>query len=65
MSLKHEFVTLARREGANIRELCRRYTISPPTAYQLLDRYAHEGAPGLAERIPPSPFLTTPHTGRD
>ena len=47
MSLKHEFVTLARQEGANIRELCRRYTISPPTAYQLLERYAHEGDSGL------------------
>ena len=50
MSLKHEFVTLARRDGANIRELCRRYTISPPTAYQLLERYAREGDTGLAER---------------
>ena len=50
MSLKHEFVTLARREGANIRELCRRYTVSPPTAYQLLDRYEREGDGGLAER---------------
>lgn len=50
MSLKHEFVTLARGEGVNIRELCRRYTISPPTAYQLLDRYAREGDVGLAER---------------
>ena len=50
MSLKHEFVTLARTEGANIRELCRRYTISPPTAYQLLDRYAREGDAGLVER---------------
>ncbi len=50
MSLKHEFVTLARKEGANIRELCRRYTISPPTAYELLDRYAREGDSGLAER---------------
>ena len=50
MSLKHEFVTLARREGANIRELCRRYSISAPTAYELLDRYAREGEAGLAER---------------
>ena len=50
MSLKHEFVTLARREGANVRELCRRYTISPPTGYQLLRRYAHEGDAGLAQR---------------
>lgn len=50
MSLKREFVTLARTEGANIRELCRRYTISPTTAYQLLDRHAQEGEAGLVER---------------
>lgn len=50
MSLKQEFVTLARTEGANIRELCRRYTISPTTAYQLLGRYAQDGEAGLAAR---------------
>lgn len=50
MSLKHEFVKLARTEGVNIRELCRRYTISPPTGYQLLERYAREGDDGLAQR---------------
>ena len=50
MSRKYEFVTLAQREGANIRELCRRFTISPPTAYQLLDRYSREGEAGLVER---------------
>ena len=50
MSLKHEFVALALREGANVRELCRRYGVSPPTAYQLLDRYAQEGEAGLAKR---------------
>ena len=50
MSLKREFVILARGEGANIRELCRRYGISPPTGYQLLERYAREGDAGLLER---------------
>ena len=50
MSLKQEFVTLARTPGANIRELCRRYGISPPTAYQLLERHAREGDAGLLER---------------
>ena len=50
MSRKYEFVTLAQREGANVRELCRRFTISPPTAYQLLDRYSREGEAGLLER---------------
>ena len=50
MSLKYEFVTLACAEGANIRELCRRYGISPPTAYKLLERHAREGGSGLRER---------------
>ena len=50
MSLKLEFVTLAQKEEANIRELCRRYEISPPTAYRLLERYAREGDDGLHER---------------
>ena len=50
MSRKYEFVTLAQREGANIRGLCRRFTISPPTAYQLLDRCSREGEAGLVER---------------
>ena len=50
VSLRYEFVRLAEREGANIRELCRRFTISPPTAYKWLSRYAQEGAAGLADR---------------
>ena len=44
MSLKHEFVLLARQEGANRRELCRRFEISPQTAYKWLQRFAREGA---------------------
>ncbi len=50
VSLRYEFVRLAEREGANIRELCRRFTISPPTAYKWLGRYAQEGEAGLADR---------------
>ncbi len=38
MELRREFVELARREGANVRELCRRFGISPPTAYKWLAR---------------------------
>ncbi|MCK6414352.1 MAG: helix-turn-helix domain-containing protein, partial [Giesbergeria sp.] len=34
MSLRQEFVELARQEGANRRELCRRFGISSPTAYK-------------------------------
>jgi transposase-like protein len=34
MDQKREFVTFATMEGANIRELCRRFGISAPTAYK-------------------------------
>jgi len=36
--LRQEFVELARQEGANVRDLCRRYVISPKTAYKWLGR---------------------------
>jgi transposase InsO family protein len=39
MSLRQEFVELARQEGAPIRALCRAYGISPKTAYKWLGRY--------------------------
>lgn len=50
MNLREEFVCLATQEGANRRELCRRFGISPQTAYKWLARYAEEGAAGLADR---------------
>ena len=40
MSLRREFVRLAEQEGANIRELCRRFSISPTTGYKWIDRGA-------------------------
>jgi len=40
VSLRREFVRLARQEGANVRELCRRYEISPTTAYKWIGRGA-------------------------
>jgi transposase InsO family protein len=43
MDTKREFVELALQEGANRRELCRRFGISPKTGYALLNRYAQEG----------------------
>ncbi|RYH28653.1 MAG: IS481 family transposase [Alcaligenaceae bacterium] len=49
MSLKQEFVLLAQQDGANRRELCRRFGISPPTAYKWLRRYGEEGSKGLIE----------------
>ena len=50
MSLRQEFVLLARQPDANIRELCRRFAISPATAYKLLKRYADQGQAGLSDQ---------------
>ena len=50
MSLRREFVRLACRDGTNLRELCRRYGISPTTGYGLVHRYRAEGDGGLADR---------------
>ncbi|BDT67098.1 IS481 family transposase ISBxe3 [Comamonadaceae bacterium OS-1] len=50
MDIKQEFVELARKEGANRRELCRRFGISPKTGYALLARYAQEGVGAYAPR---------------
>jgi len=50
MNLREEFVLLASQEGANRRELCRRFGISPQTAYKWIARYAKEGKAGLEDR---------------
>jgi transposase InsO family protein len=50
MSLRQEFVQLALAEGANVRELCRRYRISPKTGYKWLARYREAGVAGLVDR---------------
>lgn len=50
MKLKRDFVELALHERANIRELCRRFGVSAPTAYKWLGRYRKEGAKGLEPR---------------
>ncbi len=50
MSSREEFVSLATQEGANIRGLCRRFGISPSTAYKWLARYQTAGRAGLANR---------------
>jgi len=49
MDSKFEFVRLALAAGANRRELCRRFDVSPTTGYKWLRRYGCEGEPGLAE----------------
>jgi transposase-like protein len=50
MDTKREFVALALHEGANRRELCRRFGISPKTGYTLLRRHAEEGPVALQAR---------------
>jgi transposase InsO family protein len=50
MERKREFVELAGAAGANMRELCRRYGVSPTTGYKWLGRWRAEGAAGLPER---------------
>jgi transposase InsO family protein len=40
MEQRREFVTLAMQEGANRRELCRRFGIHPDTGYKWLERWA-------------------------
>ena len=61
MDQKQEFVVFATAEGANIRELCRRYGISPTTGYKWLERYRAGGLAGLAERSR-RPHLSPNHT---
>lgn len=50
MSQRREFVALARAEGANVSELCRRFGISRKTGYKWLKRHAVLGVDGLADR---------------
>lgn len=52
MELRREFVELASREGANLRELCRRFGISAPTAYKWLKRHRAGEALGDRSRKP-------------
>lgn len=50
MSQRLEFVLMALQEGANISELCRRFTISRPTGYKYLHRFKEEGIEGLLDQ---------------
>jgi transposase InsO family protein len=43
MDQRREFVRLAMQEGANRRELCRRFGIHPDTGYKWLERWATNG----------------------
>jgi transposase InsO family protein len=50
MDQKREFVMFAAAEGAKLRELCRRFGVSPTTGYKWLNRHRREGLAGLEER---------------
>ena len=50
MDARLEFVMLASVEGANIRQLCRRFGISPTTGYKWLERWQTAGTMGLLEQ---------------
>jgi transposase-like protein len=47
---RREFVALAQSPDANIRALCRRFNVSPKTAYELLRRFRTAGEQGLLDR---------------
>jgi transposase InsO family protein len=49
VSQRLEFVTLAAAEGANIRELCRRFRISAPTGYKWIARHRDGGEAALRD----------------
>lgn len=48
--LRYEFVRLCFADGANIRELCRRFGVAPKTGYKWLGRFRLEGRAGLCDR---------------
>jgi transposase InsO family protein len=50
VSERDEFCRLALTPGANMRELCRRFSVSPATGYLWLGRYQAEGPSGLQDR---------------
>jgi len=50
VSKRLEFVLLAVQPGANVRELCRRESISPKTAYKWIGRYQDSGGEPAALR---------------
>jgi len=50
MDARLEFVMLASEEGANVRQLCRRFGISPTTGYKWLERWRLDGMAGLVEQ---------------
>jgi transposase InsO family protein len=50
VAIRFELVKLAEQGGLSIRELCRRFRVSAPTAYKWMRRFAREGVAGLEDR---------------
>lgn len=50
IALRLEFVSLASQPEANIRQLCRRFGVSPTVGYKWLERYRDGGPTGLLDR---------------
>lgn len=50
MLIRREFALLAEHPQSNIRELCRRYGISPKTGYKWLERFGEQGDAGLCDQ---------------
>src|SRR3954465_13571125 len=59
MEQRREFVRLAMQEGANRRELCRRFAIHPETGYKWLARW--QAGQDVADQSPP-PHLSPRQT---
>ena len=47
---RHECARLGAEPGANVRQLCRQFGVSPKTGYKWLGRFATEGAVGLEDQ---------------
>jgi transposase InsO family protein len=50
MSLRHEFVLLSLKAGANMAELCRRFRVSRKTGYKWRERFVSGGPAALEDR---------------
>lgn len=64
MTQRRDFVVLASTANANIRELCRRFKISPTTGYKWLKRYQNSGEGGLRDQSR-RPFTSPKKTTRE
>ena len=63
MDERREFVRLALDEASNVRQLCRRFGISPMTGYKWLERYrvARGAFPESLDALTPEFIAKVPH----